>query len=359
MFKNKKHVLIATGVKHNPDAIFAGQALSLLLKKNNFQNTLIQKNVTGSKVWRSKTQDYPELVISPSIPKVFTFSLPDGISPESITWEKSENLYKIRLQTKSESTPTLKTLEVNEESESPDLLLFIGNKSDITLNNLGMSKIEYEKISKIIILSNKVYIDDQIDASEELISSKSFSLRVFKLMKNSGLDFFKSKQIYTLLLAGIISHTDGFKTNVNSSIFEVANELIKNGADYQLAYHLSNNNLSINKLLNLSKLYSSIKKIREGVYEASLDLTGLKGRQLNISDIMKVSEIYDAKITVVVIKKGNSSKIFIRNRLRGLDLKPILRKFKGKGNRGQGVIETEGNFKKKLSDIYPKLFVQF
>ena len=99
--------------------------------------------------------------------------------------------------------------------------------------------------------------------------------------------------------------------------------------------------------------------MREGVYEASLDLTGLKGRQLNISDIMKVSEIYDAKITVVVIKKGNSSKIYIRNRLRGLDLKPILRKFKGKGNRGQGVIETEGNFKKKLSDIYPKLFVQF
>ena len=359
LFKNRKHILIATGVKHNPDAIFAGQALSLLLKNNKIQNTLIQKNVSGSKIWKSKIKDFPGLIVSPSIPKIYSFSLPKGVSPENITWEKGEKAYKVKLMARSEIEGNINDIKITEEFESPDLLIFIGNKSDITLGNLGMSKDEYDKISKIIILSNKIFIDDQISAQEEFTSSKSFSLRVFQLMKNADLDLEGTEQINSILLAGIISHTDGYKINVKPIIFETSNELIKKGADYQMAYHLSNNNLSINKLLNLSKLYSSTKKIQDGVYEAFLDLTGLKGRELNIPDIMKVSEVYDAKISVIVIKKGNLTKIYIKNRKEDLDLKPILRKFKGKGNKEQGVIEFEGNYKKALAIIYPKLFVQF
>lgn len=359
LFNNKKNVLIVTGAKHNADIIFAGQALSLLLKQTNVFNRLVQKNVSSSKIWREKIKDFPELVISPTLPKTYEFSLPVGISPENITWEKLHNEYRVKIQANGEILGNEKTVEIKEEVESTDLLVFIGNKSDITAENLGITKELYENIPKLIILSNKIFLNNQELIEETMNSSKSFSFRLFEVLKMVGQNLNYSKEVYTLLLAGIINHTNSFKKNVNSKVFERIKDLIDLRGDYQQAYHLSINNFTLKKLLQLSSLFASTKELGEGVYEARLKINSKNEGKVEVSEMMKISEVFNAKIVIIIVEYKGTNKIYIKSRLKSLDLKSLLKEFKGKGNNSQGVIETKKDVDKTLQKVYPKLFVQF
>ena len=181
-------------------------------------------------------------------------------------------------------------------------------------------------------LNNTVIPEPQSNAS------KSFCLRIRDLLGKA--DIAIPKDSATMLLAGIISHTNTFRKSISLELFDKITELVKDGADYQAGYQLAVQDLTLKKAKLLSEILNNVKEIGPGIYFSQGALPAGQKLKLKINEVLKLAEIYDCRLAVVAVRSGAQNLVYLKSNDSKIDLKKILAELKGKGNTTQGLIIT-------------------
>jgi nanoRNase/pAp phosphatase (c-di-AMP/oligoRNAs hydrolase) len=163
-----------------------------------------------------------------SYPKNFVISVPNSVANISqIYYEKGADALKIHLTLENGNIKKDNIAFYFSEAK-PDLIITFGVKDYAKelsgrLNSFGF------------LLDSPVL---NIDTSPEnkkfgkinLLGDSSLAETSFNLLKDLGEGVLK-KEPATCLLAGLVCHTGNFKDKVTSGIFQMASDLMKNGAD--------------------------------------------------------------------------------------------------------------------------------
>ena len=243
-------------------------------------------------------------------------------------------------------------LKIQSSPLEPDLIIYIGTNS-------GLEQIEKQfpeknkKPHKLLILPKKVNYQDKEISIDGLDQLKSFSLKIFNLIKELDLKIDNSAATY--LLSGLIAHTNAFKKNCNPELFTVVRKLLDLGADYQQAYGLGVKDLSLKRMHFLAELMRTTIVVTPGVYQAGLILSKPLKMRLDVMDLMKATEIYDCDLAVVSISTPLINRTYIRSSSDKYDLKQLFKNLNGKGNKQQGVIESNGDIGLIHAKIYQEL----
>lgn len=348
---SQKTALIITGTKYSSDVVFAALAMHSALKCNGHDPHLLGSRLLSSQIWKYKLSALKNININGQPPSRYIFKLPAGFNLKDISWEKDNDqiLVKMDAQSFDKKIPPLK---IQSSPLEPDLIIYIGTNS-------GLDQIEKQfpaknkKTQKLIILPKKVSFQDKEISIDGLDSLKSFSLKIFNLIKELELKIESDTASY--LLSGLIAHTNAFKKNCNPELFTVVKKLLDLGADYQQAYSLGVKDLSLKKMHFLAELMRTTIIVKPGVYQAGLILSKPLKMRLDVMDLMKATEIYDCDLAVVSISTPIINRTYIRNSSEKYDLKKLFKELNGKGNKQQGVIESTGDIGLMHANIYAKL----
>lgn len=349
LLNDKKKILIATGTKHSHDVVFAGLALHLVFKTASIPNHFLSTRINKSQIWASKLSSFPEIEIKQSLPKNYTLSLPKEFDLKDIAWKRSDDEVLIELIA-AEYKEALPKIKLKRSEGDFDLLIYIGNKSGVSPENIGFDPATKKELNTLFLFSRKVLFNNEAFESKELYLSKSFSYKALVLCEALKLPI--PTTAATFFLAGLINHTDGFKKNINPQLFAAVTRLLEIGADYQKTYQLAIKDLTIKKMIFLGNLFSRTEEIAPGVFHAGLISKKPLNMRIEVSEMMKISELYNCKLAFVSIGTPQLNRIYIKNFDNKIDLKALLGKYNGKGNDKQGMIETKRALKEILSEIY-------
>jgi hypothetical protein len=347
----KKTILIITGTKHSSDVVFAALAMHLALKDQGHDPHLLSSRLLSSPIWKHKLASLKKININGQPPSRYIFKLPPGFELKDISWEKDQDqiLVKMDAQSFAKKIPPLK---IQSSPLKPDLILYLGTNSGLDQIAKQLPQ-ESGSVDKLLILPKKISFKDKDLDIAEISQSKSFSLKVFNLLKDLGIKIDKDAANY--LLSGLIAHTNVFKKNCSAEMFLVIKNLIEIGADYQLAYGLGVKDLSLKKIYFLAELQRTTIVVAHGVYQAGLILNKPLKMRIEVEDLMKLTEIYDCDLAVVSISTPLINRTYIWSNSDKYDLKKLLKSLKGKGNKYQGVIESNGDIGQIHAQIYQEL----
>jgi|GEM_PF-3600896 len=348
---SQKTILIITGTKYSSDVVFAALAMHSALKSNKLDPHLLGSRLLSSQIWKYKLASLKDVNINGQPPSRYIFKLPSGFKLKDISWEKDNDqiLVKMDAQSFDKKIPPLK---IQSSPLEPDLVIYIGTNS-------GLEQIEKQfpeknkKTHKLLILPKKVNSQDKEISIDGLDQLKSFSLKIFNLIKELDLKIDNSAATY--LLSGLIAHTNAFKKNCNPELFTVVRKLLDLGADYQQAYGLGVKDLSLKRMHFLAELMRTTIVVTPGVYQAGLILSKPLKMRLDVMDLMKATEIYDCDLAVVSISTPLINHTYIRSSSDKYDLKQLFKNLNGKGNKQQGVIDSNGDIGLIHAKIYQEL----
>ena len=221
-----------------PEAMVSTLALFYTLRNLNKNVNLIADALPENIKFLTPSMDFI------SYPKNFVVSIPNNIAQISqVYYEKNNDALKIHL--------TLESGNIKKDNISfyfaeakPDLIITIGIKDysrelASELNSFGFL---LESPILNIDTSLPTTLDNQLPLTQtenkkfgkiNLIETLSLPEIVFGLIKDIDKDSAK-RELALCLLCGIVLHTENFKTKVTAEIFQVASELMKDGADLNI-----------------------------------------------------------------------------------------------------------------------------
>jgi nanoRNase/pAp phosphatase (c-di-AMP/oligoRNAs hydrolase) len=205
-----------------PEAITATLALFYTLKELGKNVNLIIENLPENLKFLSPSLDFI------SYPKNFVISIPNKVAQiTQIFYEKNDEALKIHLTLENGNIKKDNIAFYFSETK-PDLIITLGIKDyseqlASRLNSFGFlldspilnidSGTENKKFGKINLLGDS--------------SLTEIILNLIKELNNSPIN----KELAACLLSGIVIYTDNFKNKLTADIFEIAGNLMKNGAD--------------------------------------------------------------------------------------------------------------------------------
>ena len=217
---------------YEPEAIASTLALFYTLKELNKNVNLIIESLPENLKFLSPSLDFI------SYPKNFVISVPNKIAGVSqIYYEKNEEALKIHL--------TIENGNIKKDNISfyfseakPDLIITIGIK-DYTKELGGrLDSFGFLLDSPILNIDNSQ--ENKKFGRINLLDNLSLAESVFHLIKGVGGNL--NKNLSLCLLSGIVFYTKNFKENITADIFQIASDLMKNGADLKEIFKNIKNN---------------------------------------------------------------------------------------------------------------------
>ena len=248
-------------------------------------------------------------------------------------WEEIENRFK-----NYPSFNNLIKFSEDTEIDKNTLLIFTDItdlertiKAKALLNLAGYSiTIDHHILTAEIIENNKhnIFINKQTRSTTELI---------YEIFKNSQL--INISEISTEILMGLLGDTEYLNDfNIDSIVFEIISDLIKNGADYNLIIKTEKRNKDLNKLKAIYKCIERTKLTEDFAY-ISIDNNLLndinKIYLITKQDILdEIRCIKDIKFAFVILETSVGFLTCSLKQANGdVELNKIAEKFGGGGHK--------------------------
>jgi len=235
-----KNIYLMTS--QEPEAITSTLALFYTLKELNKNVNLIIDTLPENLKFLAPSLDFI------SYPKNFVISVPNNVAQISqIYYEKNNDALKIHL--------TLESGNIKKDNISfyfseakPDLIITIGIKDyqkelsdklnsfgfllDSPILNIDSSPLEKGERVDASADSAQDSQDNQKFGKINLLGDCSLTEAVFALIKDASEESIK-KEPAICLLTGLVFYTENFRNKLTAGIFQIASDLMKNGADLQ------------------------------------------------------------------------------------------------------------------------------
>jgi len=231
IISDSKNIYLITS--DEPEAITSTLALFYTLKELGKNVNLIIDTLPENLKFLAPSLDFI------SYPKNFVISVPNDIAQISqIYYEKNNDALKIHL--------TLESGNIKKDNISfyfseakPDLIITIGVKDyqkelSSRLNSFGfLLDSPILNIDTLTSLSADNGQDNKKFGKINLLGDLSLTETVFTLIKDINEKLLK-KEPAMCLLSGLVFYTGNFRNKLTAEIFQIASDLMKNGADLKI-----------------------------------------------------------------------------------------------------------------------------
>lgn len=344
VWNQAQSILIIANTKSNADIIFACLALLDYAKKTKKNIELYSATLLKSKIWRHTAgKDLQPYLIEDLKPRLAINLDTKDIQIDAVNLLKTDTGYQIQLDTNDINlSQRLKPRMVNSKSKY-DLVIVVGPPT------LGLNISEFSK--KTLYISNQ-NIPTEILVDNVILfkgSAKSFTIKAKEMFHilNSEISVSTS----TLLLSGLISYSAAFTKNISANLFATVNELVSKGGDYHKSYNYAVNNLTPANVRLIGEGLVNIEQLKNGLYSCYLNQSQIKSLVLKPKDIFKFSEIYNCKLALVFIEGQAINKAYLKTAYKEVNLKKILKNYRGKGNNYDGLILTNTSYKSFTAEL--------
>jgi len=333
-----KKILIVPNTQNNGDILFASLALNSALTQTGRQAYILSNRLSNSALWKFKLKQFKNIHSIAAIPSRLQLTLDQKeLHINDLSWELSKGKYHIYLDTGStDALPG--QVKFKQSRMDFNLIIAVGSINSNALLNAGLDPELLQNTDHLFIANTKMALNNTVIPEPQSNASKSFCLRIRDLLGKA--DIAIPKDSATMLLAGIISHTNTFRKSISLELFDKITELVKDGADYQAGYQLAVQDLTLKKAKLLSEILNNVKEIGPGIYFSQGALPAGQKLKLKINEVLKLAEIYDCRLAVVAVRSGAQNLVYLKSNDSKIDLKKILAELKGKGNTTQGLIIT-------------------
>lgn len=338
LLNKAKKILIIPNTQNNGDIFFASLALDGVLKQADKQVYILSERLNTSSIWKYKLKTFKNIHPISNIPVRLQLTLNQNrFNINNLSWEKKDGDFNIYLDTEKEVIDPGQ-IELQKIKMDFDLIIAIGTINGNSLVNLGLPEKILNKTTRLFITPSKIALNDLILLEPKQNELKSFSIRIKNIIEYAQIAL--TKDSATMILAGIITHTNTFKKSISLDLFDSVKALVKKGANYQSSYDLAVQDLTLKKAKLLSELLNNIEEKSEGIYFSQGNIPPGQKLKLKINEVLKLTEIYNCRMAVVAVKSGPQNLVYIKINDLKIDLKKILIQLKGKGNSTQGLIIT-------------------
>ena len=218
-----------------PEAIALTLALFYTLKELGKNVNLIIENLPENLKFLSPSLDFV------SYPKNFVISIPQKVANISqVFYEKNEEALKIYLTVENGSIKK-ENIAFYFSEVKPDLIITLGIKDYSQELSGRLNSFGFLLDSPILNIDGQIASDangQNLSAQTEnkkfgkinLLDNYSLTEIIFNLAKEINNNPIK-KELANCLLSGLVIYTDNFKKDITAEVFEIASNLMKQGAD--------------------------------------------------------------------------------------------------------------------------------
>ena len=159
-----------------------------------------------------------------------------------------------------------------------------------------------------------------------------FFQSIFYFLKEFNLPF--EDRVATNVLAGLFWGTDSFSEKLNKKTFNIASQLIENGASAKHAANLGINITSFMQAKYLSQVFAEVKTTKDDLYYSEINIKDLNGALKNnlIRNMVPIKTIKGCEIAFVGIRDNNKTDYYIASNNDQIDLLELLDEYNPKGN---------------------------
>jgi len=212
---NAKSIYLIPG--ESAEAISCTLALFYTLKESGKNVNLVLEDLPESLKFLSPSLDFI------SYPKNFVFSIPESVAKISqIYYEKNPDNFKIHL--------TLDSGVIKKDNVSfyftelkPDLIITIGVQDYIKALSERLDQYAFLLDSPILNIDNSPA--NKNFGKINVIAEKSLAELILQIQEKNN------KESAKCLMTSLVDYTNNFKKGLTAQIFQIASDLIKQGAD--------------------------------------------------------------------------------------------------------------------------------